>query len=98
MTLRVRPGYPLVRASTYQVCTGTHPELVEDPSEVGLDGLHAHEQGVGDFAVRLAFGDEGGDAHLGRRQLGGGVVLADEKMYARKRDRAVPSPQVRKLA
>ena len=36
--------------------------------ELGLDGLHRHEEGLGDLAVRQPASGEAGDAQLGRRQ------------------------------
>src|SRR3990170_1005980 len=43
---------------TDELDSGPHPELAEDPRDVGLDGLHADEQRCGDLAIGLAPGDE----------------------------------------
>ena len=48
---------------------GADAELAVDARQRGLDGVLGEEEGGGDLAVRVAFGDERGDPALGLRQV-----------------------------
>src|SRR5215472_10190544 len=64
---------PLTLAVTRQVPPPAQAQLAVDAGEVGLDGLHADEQGGRDLGVAAAGCHEFGDPLFG---LGKGIVRA----------------------